>query len=455
MPSDAHPTPPSPRLPYDVLYLIAEQSVIPVESEWEWAYWTAKSWSLVCREFRDLGQRALWKTVTLPHRRIEEGREDESMARLLRSVRSLCWDEGYRPESRRVEPRFSQSVETLFVLLETLTGLMSIHFNNFPGSWTDWEDIFATIPSSPSASTITTLSIVGQFHARQKSPLFTESTFIPFLASLPALSSLYFDPTLLSPPHSPVTGFTNSLSLTSIALDVSGRDEHPETFTPSEPRHALSVAINPATLRHVTVLEKVSHNVWINWLSSPSFTSLTSLSIVVWPRCSPYSFKDLSPLLSFHRQLRRLEIRDQSDYGHTRYSEAETTPHLLPLFMSLPPSLEVFFFFTTVPLPVDDVLAPYFDEGPSSNLVLFEYQQEPYSQAHRVVRDEAGEIEVVRLRFSLPASSRLPSRGIADITISTELLLSARRSIPLAPTFDDHGRRPTDVAIFEGATGGV
>lgn len=81
---------PSPRLPYDVLRLIAKQKVLP--GDWEQPGDTARALSRTCRDLRDTGQGLLWQTLTLPHRTVVERMDEAAMRRLLRMVRTLRWD---------------------------------------------------------------------------------------------------------------------------------------------------------------------------------------------------------------------------------------------------------------------------------------------------------------------------------------------------------------------------
>jgi hypothetical protein len=334
------PTPTSPRLPYDVLRLVAERSVEPSYPYDEGWKEMAGTFSLLCRDFRDFGQGRLWEMVTLPHQWVEKWSSSLEQQRLLKMVRTLVWDTNESwPYSRlRRWPARPESAQAFLCLLATLDGLTGVETVEFGSG--DWTTLFSAISTSPSSRQITSISL-EQSKYRDHSAYIAEKQLLPFLASLPALSSFTFNPSGIAPPSSSLATYTPSLPLRSINFDSRGCDYPADILAPCIPRYALSLAINPTTLRSVELSISYSeYSGWLQWLSNPSFPSLHTFKFFLYPSCGSETLNLLISLLSHHPQLVRLYLREVRDYGRLDRDQ-KRSPEILRFLQSLPPSLEV------------------------------------------------------------------------------------------------------------------
>ncbi|GAA5916463.1 hypothetical protein JCM6882_006464 [Rhodosporidiobolus microsporus] len=368
--SSSSPSILSPRLPFDVLhYVSAEAAGDAVEPE-ERA--VARTVSLVCRDLRDVGQGILWRTLTLPSRRIENLLDRQEARRLWTKVKVLRWKEDIA-DWRRDEPTFAQVVEAFKRLLEEAEQLKAVDLNEAPLEFL--AEILSSISSSPSRTSISSFSIAGPTTVRHPvSSRLDEQDLVRFLGTLPALSSFTSRLSNLST-SSPTPSDTRLpiLPLRCVMLNTSGADGVDDTLTPSTPYYALASSLSISTLVDVRISRSTGEDGWVRWLSQPGFVSLQSLAFHIVRRLGIVdSLPVLSSCLSFHPTLRRLAVHHNgfSDLSPRDAHRAYNLPVFRTFLFSLPATLESLSF--DFECPTDAFLDEYLQNGPTSNLWRFE-----------------------------------------------------------------------------------
>ncbi|GAA5958838.1 hypothetical protein JCM10213_008034 [Rhodosporidiobolus nylandii] len=230
----------TPRLPLDVVHLVAQAGIGAAVKEEEREL--AQAVSLVCRDWRDVGQSALWRRLTLPR---ALGGWRKARGRLFGMVRELRWEEveveGGSEESS------TEAVSAFLGALETLAGLEKVELHHFPVA--RLTSALCALLSSPSLPRLTTLTLDGSFAAGSRESRLDETTLIRVLRGLPALSTFSCDLAPLLPPSSP-SPTSPAIPLRRLLLGAESTLALPEdALFPGIPNLALCHAVDVDALR--------------------------------------------------------------------------------------------------------------------------------------------------------------------------------------------------------------
>ncbi|BGP20919.1 hypothetical protein JCM10213v2_009084 [Rhodosporidiobolus nylandii] len=264
----------TPRLPLDVVHLVAQAGIGAAVKEEEREL--AQAVSLVCRDWRDVGQSALWRRLTLPR---ALGGWRKARGRLFGMVRELRWEEveveGGSEESS------TEAVSAFLGALETLAGLEKVELHHFPVA--RLTSALCALLSSPSLPRLTTLTLDGSFAAGSRESRLDETTLIRVLRGLPALSTFSCDLAPLLPPSSP-SPTSPAIPLRRLLLGAESTLALPEdALFPGIPNLALCHAVDVDALREAVITVDIGRSGWLRFplVSSflPQFPSLQYLRV--------------------------------------------------------------------------------------------------------------------------------------------------------------------------------
>ncbi|GAA5970349.1 hypothetical protein JCM11641_001674 [Rhodosporidiobolus odoratus] len=297
--------PPRRQLPYDIIRLIAhvardsfgEDDVRQV----------ARSFALVCRELKDVGQAMLWSRLDLPHRWAEEEAQTEAKRRILGMVRILRV-EGRVPERCDLLDRTAKTISTLAPML---SAVKTLELAEVPSVGVV-SDILVAMSASPSAGNITDVALAGELQTLDTGASeLGETGLLRALQAFPSLSSLSLKVFPRVPSAHQTALGTRQLSLRNLAF----RDPMEDCPSSTSPYWPISSAINPSTLVSLSVSRMPGLDGWIEWLDRPTFTSLRRLHVNSQHEPIVNFLPRLSTCLSRHRALASLAVYTDLDLG--------------------------------------------------------------------------------------------------------------------------------------------
>ncbi|GAA5868422.1 hypothetical protein JCM1840_006990 [Sporobolomyces johnsonii] len=318
--SPPEPTPPrTPVLPFDVVDLILDECLSD-HALGRWDY--AKALSLTCRAFRERAQRVLWEDVDLPG--ATRGWDSARLRaiyttpRIADMVNNVWWTIKHSWDAPPTLPdSVLLRVEQFFLACRNIS---DVHISDLEA--VQFPRVLNAIGSSDSRFTINTIEISAAYLPNRHR--LTEAVLQLYLLSFPSLSSLdirfFVDPTPLASSELLNLRTFKFLTLPDMA------ESHTQYLS-------LLQSINPHTLR-VFETSCTSH---LDWLCRPGFT-LDTLTLFIWPVTPPFLLPQLTRLLPFHPNLRRLKLQRFS----AEYAPCEDSADLAALrqiFSILPPTL--------------------------------------------------------------------------------------------------------------------
>ncbi|GAA5852029.1 hypothetical protein JCM8547_000132 [Rhodosporidiobolus lusitaniae] len=355
-----------PRLPFDVLRLVAQEAGRSSGNDGERRA-AGRALSLVCRDLRDDGQRLVWQTLVLPSLSLSSFFHDapeQDKERLLTHVRRLRWDSQRRGALTTGKKHIKQywrdkSVVLFGQVVAEGRCLREVELFCFPAE--HLERMCSLLVASPSAPRLEALVMRGSIPFPRDGRTFAEQALFPLLRQLPALLSFDFSsrtrclvaPTpASSPPPAP------SLRLRTVTLDLDhwcGIENSEDGFSFPSLRYDLAVAIDPSFLASATLSRTWGGDAWLKWIGSSAFTALTTLDI----RNSHCNFSTALPIVpSTLRNLPhlvRFAFRQVPIHHHgIGLTDKRERAAFHTFLLALPPSLN--FLLLDITCPIYDIL---------------------------------------------------------------------------------------------------
>ncbi|GAA5916461.1 hypothetical protein JCM6882_006463 [Rhodosporidiobolus microsporus] len=344
-----------PNLPLDVLQDVVDLALDGLGSE---GRELAAAISLVCRDLRDVGQKALLTTITFPRPPHHARSATPPSPRLANFVRSLAWSD---PQWRAPREEVISSQEELFMrTVQRCPRLDRVELVGYDRH--RFVSLLASLSSSFSRTTLShlTIAVTAPFTFNGAGTLFTSQDLLEYLLGFPSLKSFAGDVWRLLPdgPSPPL----QSLPLSAVDISDQVLDSTAAAERRRKPYEDFLRAVDPSTLRAVTLFRSWMYEDLLPLVDSLHF-HLTSLTIYSHPGDTTTFFTILPSLLSHQPALQHFSLLTTDRPLRT---DDFSLGDFFRALWALPPSLQT--LTIDFRLDLDEYLLAFFQHGPCQKL---------------------------------------------------------------------------------------